>query len=84
MKTADKLATVVFWIVAGCLGLVLGSFVFYFAFIVAFETPRPGTSSWWLVTLGATLLGITVIVLVILGVRQCIRTFRKVDRNNSV
>ena len=85
MKTADKLATVVFWIVTGCLGLVLGGFVLYFAFIVAFETPRSGASSWWFVTLSATLLvGMTVIVLVILGVRQCIRTLRNNDKNNPV
>ncbi len=84
MKTADKLATVVFWIITGCLGIVLGGFVLYFAFIVAFETPRPETSSWWLVMFGATLLGVAVIVLVTFGVRQCIRTLRNTDRNNPV
>jgi hypothetical protein len=77
LKTGDKIATLIFWLIAGCAGLFIGVMLIY----LSFDEMRFGRSNhpiWPLVGIGAVFLGLT-----FAGIWQCIRTITSTKRRND-
>jgi hypothetical protein len=77
VKTGDKAATLIFWLLAGSTGLFIGVIFIY----LSFDEMRFGRSShpiWPLVGIGVVFLG-----LAFAGIWQCIRTLTNTEKRKD-
>lgn len=77
VKTGDKVATLIFWLIAGSAGLFMGVIFIY----LSFDEMRFGRSNhpiWSLVGIGVVFLSLT-----FAGIRQCIRTVTTTEKRKE-
>jgi hypothetical protein len=76
-ENRHKTATLIFWMIAGSVGLFIGVMLIY----LSFDEMRFGRSNhpfWPLIGIGAVFLGLT-----FAGIWQCIRTIARTERRND-
>ncbi len=77
VKTGDKAATVIFWLIVGSTGLFIGAFSIY----LSFDGMRFGRSNhpaWSLVGIGVVFLAIT-----FAGIWQCVRAVTNTEKRKD-
>jgi hypothetical protein len=77
MKTGDKIATVIFWLVAGGTGLFIGVMLMYWSFEEIW-LGRLSYPNWPALGIGVVFLGLT-----FAGVWQCIRTVSNSEKRKD-